>query len=151
MTTPADRVRQLIAKALDEATPVEEARSCALIAIRIIDEYEMLRPLPPPHPAPTRRDRAWEEVMSHFHRRRTSHVRREPQPAWWDLLPSELWIFSARQCIVCQKPCPEGSRVWAIELGVPDPNSQLINVRVCHLECKDRLPRDQRGRSRRAF
>ena len=153
MTTPQDRAKQLIAKALDQATPVEEARSCALIAVRLIDDYEMLKtpaPTSPPPPAVHRRERTWDEVMNHVHRRRARVPRSEPSPAWWDVLPSELWIFSARQCIVCQKSCAEGSRVWAIELGKPDPNSQMINVRVCHLECKDSLPRDQRGPKRRS-
>ena len=42
MTDPLDRARQLIAKAVDPAVSVEEARSCAHAAAKIIAQHKLL-------------------------------------------------------------------------------------------------------------
>lgn len=156
MTAPAVRVRQLIAKALDAATSEDEARSCALIAVRLIEEHKLLMPLSAPQrPPPPRRDTSYysppdfEELL----RRRRRAPRPEPAPArppWWDLLPCELRLFGDRTCAVCSRTCSEGSRAWAIALEPPreGEGDLLPRVRVCHLECRDQLPVEQR-RSRR--
>ena len=53
MTKPIDRARQLVTKAVDPATSEEEARTTALIAVRLIAQHRMLEddPAPPVRPA----------------------------------------------------------------------------------------------------
>jgi len=58
MTHPLDRARQLVAKAIDPATTEEEARTVALIAVKLIAQHQMLdaaahgRPAAQPRPQP---------------------------------------------------------------------------------------------------
>jgi hypothetical protein len=159
MTTPEARVRQLIAKALDGATPLEEARSCALIAVKMIDEHKMLavrvsRPPPRPRAAPERpvggawwnQPNAPPDWSDYFERRRSRSAPAEPKPAWWELLPTELWLFAERRCTVCSEICAEGSRVWAIGLEPMQRGDRLPRVKVCHMKCRDELPAEQRRR-----
>jgi hypothetical protein len=61
MTRPLQRAKQLVAKAIDPATTEEEARTVALVAVKLIAQHKMLDELeevevapasPPPWPGP---------------------------------------------------------------------------------------------------
>jgi hypothetical protein len=60
MTSPLDRAKQLVAKAVDPACSEEEARTVALIAVKLIAQHKMLDeleeveepPVSPPHHRP---------------------------------------------------------------------------------------------------
>ena len=164
MTAPLDRVRHLLAKAVDEATTEEEARTCALIAARLIVEHRMLEiPRPPPMPPMKDFQTIWQEMQEMFQRQRPypgepkerwtaparprrRHV--EPtypkpprEPPWWERLPSELLIVAERKCSVCGLPCEEGSVVWAYAI----PDGRLGSLLVAHLKgCRDKLTPAQR-------
>lgn len=137
VTAILQRVRDLIAKAIDGAVTEEEARSCALIAVRLIAENRLLpeAPVPAPPPAPPPPS-SWDPPPP--------PPRPAPRPIkthWWQQLPRELWVTREYECSVCGGACEEGSKVWAIRLE-EGPLAGLggHNPVVCHLECRDYRP-----------
>jgi hypothetical protein len=153
MTAPIDRVRHLLARAIDAAVTEEEARTCALIAAKLIMEHRMLD-IPKPQPMPPMQDfrTVWQDMQDMFRqqqkraepvRKRRRHV--EPtypkpprEPPWWERLPTELAIMAERQCSVCGLGCEEGSVVWAH--AIVD-GKLLVSHRK---DCRDKLPPEQR-------
>lgn len=133
VTAILQRVRDLIAKAVDGAVTEEEARSCALIAVRLIAENKLLvEPTPVSAPAPQPARSIWDPPPP--------RPRAAPQPRkthWWQQLPRELWITRDYACSVCGGACEEGSKVWAVRL---EEGALSRNPVVCHLECRDYRP-----------
>lgn len=142
MTAILQRVRDLIAKAVDSAVTEEEARTCALIAVRLIAENGLLEARPPaarPPVAPATTDEPpapwrpqWDPPPA--------RPKPAPQPRkthWWQQLPRELWVTRDYACCVCGGACEEGSKVWAIRL---EEGSLARTPVVCHLECRDYRP-----------
>lgn len=153
MTSPKDRVTSLIAKAVDPVVPEEEARSLALIAVRLIDQYKMLAPLPPPEP--TQPQPKWEPAEDFFERlrraAREAQRARQAQPTsasqhWTHRLPMELTIMQDKTCSVCGQVCPGGSQVWAIRMERVIAMGQFPEMKpvVCHIECRGELPDSDR-------
>ncbi len=135
MTAILQRVRDLIARALDGAVTEEEARTCALIAVRLIAENKLLEApaaAPPAQPTPP----TWDPPPP--------RPRAAPRPVkthWWQQLPRELWITRDYACVICGGTCDEGSKVWAIRLeDGPLAGMGGHNPVVCHLECRDYRP-----------
>lgn len=66
MTTPElERLRRLIARATHESTPVEEARTCGVIACRLIDRLGLLDQASAPQ-QPIQGPSPWRKIRSRY-------------------------------------------------------------------------------------
>jgi hypothetical protein len=52
-----ERIDNLISRAIHPTTPIEEARTSAFIAVKMISEHGLFDPRPPPPPPPERKMR----------------------------------------------------------------------------------------------